>query len=96
MQDHDLRTASGDATQPEDKPWATVEEVAAKLGVSPRWLAEQCRDGVIEHVHMARKRRFTPAQVTKLLEQHTVQPVAKKKRDLARDRVIRDLRQRRS
>src|SRR4051812_21359548 len=26
-----------------DKPWATVDGVAALLGVSPRWLAEQCR-----------------------------------------------------
>ena len=49
-----------------------IDEVARKLGVSRRWLENQCRDGVIEHVHLARKRKFTPEQVAKVLLTHTV------------------------
>jgi hypothetical protein len=54
--------------------YQSVEDVARQLKVSPRWLADQCRDGLVEHVHIARKRKFTPAQVEKLLAKHTVKP----------------------
>ena len=50
----------------DDKIYFTVEEAADQIGVSERWLADQCRAGTVEHVHIARKRRFTRQQVLKL------------------------------
>jgi excisionase family DNA binding protein len=46
----------------------TVDAVAELLGVSSRWLADECRAGRVTHVHIARKRRFTAKQVEQLIE----------------------------
>lgn len=51
----------------------TVSQVAKMLGVSSRWLADRCRAEEVDHVYMARKRKFTPAQVEKVLKQYTVE-----------------------
>jgi hypothetical protein len=67
----------------------SVEEVARRLNVSPRWLADQCRDGRVEHVHLARKRKFTPAQVEKLLATHTVKPAEVEARERGYERAVR-------
>lgn len=65
----------------------TPEEIAPLLGVSKRWLEDQCRSGAVTHVHIARKRRFTADQVVALLEQHTVRPPRDVMRDRQRDRI---------
>ncbi|GAA0739636.1 helix-turn-helix domain-containing protein [Dactylosporangium roseum] len=52
----------------------TIDAVAELLGVSSRWLADECRAGRIAHVHIARKRRFTAKQVDQLIERFSVQP----------------------
>lgn len=57
-----------------DDAYYTVSEVARRLGVSSRWLADECRAGRIEHVHIARRRRFTAKQVDALIAKHTVEP----------------------
>ena len=58
-----------------DDAYYTVSEVAKRLGVSSRWLADECRAGRIEHIHIARRRRFTAKQVDALIAKHTVEPV---------------------
>lgn len=50
----------------------TVEEAAALVGVSPRWLVNQCRAGEVEHVHLARRRFFSHDQLLRLLEANAV------------------------
>lgn len=70
-----------------------IKEVARRIRVSARWLADECRAGRVEHVHIARKRRFTAAQVEALLAKKTVKateaPV-----DTARARAEKNLRRR--
>ncbi|GAA2470645.1 hypothetical protein Ahu01nite_080040 [Winogradskya humida] len=51
----------------------TVGQVSAMDGVSYRWLADRCRAGEVGHVYMARQRKFTAAQVEKVLQQYTVE-----------------------
>jgi hypothetical protein len=88
-----FETVAGDTIRgstPEPKLF-TVEEVAAAVGVSPRWLADECRADRVVHVLIARKRRFTADQVDQLLQRHTVQPAADRRADAARARVIRRL-----
>jgi hypothetical protein len=52
----------------------TIDAVAELLGVSSRWLADECRAGRVAHVHIARKRRFTAMQIERLIESRSVQP----------------------
>lgn len=73
----------------EEPLYYTVAEVARRLNVSKRWLEDQCRSELVEHVHMARKRKFTPAQVKKLLEKHTVTPPKVQARDRSMARIAR-------
>ncbi len=80
----------------EDFRLYTVEEVAELIGVSARWLADGCRAERIEHVHIARKRRFTEQQVAQLLTTYTVRPSEVREVDVARDRVLRRLERARS
>lgn len=75
----------------EEKVYYSIDEVAARLGVSARWLADQCREELVEHVHIARKRRFTPSQVDLLVAKLTVHPPADEMLDAARRRVVRRL-----
>lgn len=51
----------------------TVEEAADLIGVSPRWLADECRAERVDHVHLARHRYFTHGQVLQLLEDYAVE-----------------------
>jgi excisionase family DNA binding protein len=79
-----------------DDVYYTVSEVAKRLGVSSRWLADECRAGRIEHIHIARRRRFTAKQVDTLIAEHTVEPTdviseEDKRLDRTRDRVARRL-----
>jgi excisionase family DNA binding protein len=79
-----------------DDVYYTVGEVAKRLGVSGRWLADECRAGRIEHVHIARRRRFTARQVDALIATHTVTPgsaISEEDRRLhrTRDRVAQRL-----
>jgi hypothetical protein len=69
----------------------SIEEVAAELQVSVRWLADQCRTDQVEHVHLARKRFFTEAQVDKLLEANTVKPFVVAEAQSVAERVARRL-----
>ncbi|WP_203820536.1 hypothetical protein [Paractinoplanes ferrugineus] len=85
--------AEQDAQQPQRRDadqdlYFSVEQVAAKLKVSARWLADQCRDGRVEHVHLARKRKFTPAQVQKLLDSHTVKPAEVREQERGHERAV--------
>ena len=59
--------------EPGQKLYYTVSQVAKMLGVSSRWLADRCRAEEVDHVYMARKRKFTPGQVQKVLAQYTVE-----------------------
>lgn len=68
-----------------------VEEVARRLGVSARWLADQCRAERVEHVHVARQRRFTMAQFEALIARFTVRPRADVQLDATKARVLRML-----
>jgi excisionase family DNA binding protein len=82
-----------------EEVYFTVNEVAKRLGVSTRWLADECRAGRVEHVHIARRRRFTVAQVDALVARHTVLPEAAatvdvSRLDRTRERVVRRLSQR--
>lgn len=52
----------------------SVDETAAFLGVSPRWLADECRAERVEHVYLARHRFFTHTQILKLLKSFEVEP----------------------
>jgi transposase InsO family protein len=81
-----LAGAHAAVQQPVDR--LSIEDVAARLNVSSRWLADECRAGRVEHVYLARKRFFTESQVQRLLEVHTVVPPAERRRD----RVLRSAR----
>jgi hypothetical protein len=85
-QDNQQPEAAG---QDEEPLYYSVAEVAQRLNVSKRWLEDQCRSELVEHVHMARKRKFTPAQVKKLLEKHTVTPPKMQTRDRSMARIAR-------
>jgi hypothetical protein len=52
-----------------------LEQVAAALGMSERWVRARVRDGA-EHQRYGHKIRFTPEQVDKLRAQFTKAPVA--------------------
>jgi Helix-turn-helix domain len=69
----------------------TIKEVAQRLRVSARWLADECRAERIEHVHIARQRRFTEEQIRLLLAKKTVVPAVQKETDATRERVLRML-----
>jgi hypothetical protein len=56
-------TAVDGSDEPNGPKLFTVEQVAAVIGVSQRWLADECRANRVTHVHLARKRRFTADQV---------------------------------
>jgi len=75
----------------DDEEFFTVEQVARLLKVSPRWLAAQCRAERVEHVHIARQRRFTREQVHALIASKTVRPAADRELDKTRERVMRQL-----
>jgi Helix-turn-helix domain len=79
-----------------DDVYYTVPEVATRLGVSARWLADERRAGRVEHIHIARRRRFTAEQVDLLVKAHTVEPTGAvsedaKRLDRTRVRVARRL-----
>ena len=69
----------------------TVDEVARLLGISPRWLADECRAERVEHVHIARKRRFTSEQVARLLAAKTVSPITPERRAAVTANAVRRL-----
>lgn len=62
------------AALPNDEDIYTIEEVARRLRVSVRWLTDECRAERVEHVHIARQRRFTQEQVDALIASRTVRP----------------------
>ncbi|WP_436528208.1 hypothetical protein [Actinoplanes sp. HUAS TT8] len=64
-----------------------VAEVAKRLRVSARWLGNQCRSGLVEHVFLARKRSFTEDQVQKLLDAYTVTTPKQAARDKSTRRI---------
>lgn len=80
----------------EQELYYSVEQVARRLKVSTRWLADQCRAELVEHVYIARKRKFTPAQVEKLLSTHTVEPVDFADRNRSYERAARRVQRDRS
>lgn len=82
---------AGVAVQAKEPIYYSVAEVAERLKVSKRWLEDQCRSELVEHVHLARKRKFTPAQVQKLLERHTVTPPKTRTREKPLERIARTL-----
>lgn len=56
-----------------------LDEVAATLGVSPRWLRLQCREKRVPHVRIARTYRFTSQNVTEILGMLSVSALAPEK-----------------
>jgi hypothetical protein len=69
----------------------TVAEVADMLGLSERWLAAECRANRVEHINVARKRRFTARQVQALVQRNTGIPAPTPAMD-ARAQIERNLR----
>ncbi len=69
----------------------TVDEVAKRLRVSARWLADQCRASRVEHVHLARQRRFTADQIDMLIASRTVRPTAQVDLDATKQQVLQCL-----
>lgn len=51
-----------------------LNEVAEALGMSPRWVRQQCKDGAV-HNRYGHKIRFTADQVEMLRASCTKQPV---------------------
>ncbi|GIG57098.1 hypothetical protein Lfu02_14700 [Longispora fulva] len=79
-------------TAPEmPKTWP-VEVIAKQLGVSARWLADECRAERVEHVHLGGKRSFTLEQARALVARSTVVPAAVAKREADKARVQRQRR----
>ena len=76
------------AALPIDEDFYTIEEVARRLRVSARWLADECRAERVEHVHIARQRRFTRQQVDALIASRTVLPSSERQLDVTRQRVL--------
>jgi hypothetical protein len=64
----------------------TVKEAAGILGVSSRWLFDQCRAERVAHTNLARHRFFTHEQLVGLLRQHEVKPKEKPDPELERIR----------
>ncbi|MGH8879770.1 MAG: hypothetical protein ACRD0P_20880 [Stackebrandtia sp.] len=56
------------------EPLYSIQDVVDAYGLSARWLADQCRANKIEHVVLARQRKFTRSQVDAILARHTVTP----------------------
>lgn len=71
----------------------TVAEASELLGVSTRWLADQCRAERIEHIHMARRRYFSHDQIVRLLEKHAVEPFDDRPIDPTVARALRRVQQ---
>jgi hypothetical protein len=89
-------SSAGPATKVTDRgeTYSTVAEVAARLGISARWLADECRAGRVKHVYIARRRRFTAAQIEALVKMHTLEPTQgdeATRLERTRDRVARRL-----
>jgi hypothetical protein len=74
----------------ENGRYLTIPEVAKRTGLSVRWLADECRAGRIEHIYIARKRRFTEEQFARLMAQHTIIPAEQTQTNDARDRAVRN------
>lgn len=55
------------------EPDYTMEQVAAALGMSPRWVRARVADGA-EHTRYGHKIRFSAEQVEKLRAAHTKSP----------------------
>lgn len=51
-----------------------LDEVATALGMSTRWVREQCKNGAV-HNRYGHKIRFTAEQVEQLRAMHTRKPV---------------------
>ncbi|WP_097319141.1 helix-turn-helix domain-containing protein [Paractinoplanes atraurantiacus] len=91
-----MMTGLTSSPAPAQKLKYTVDEAAKLLGVSSRWLADECRTERVEHVHLARRRSFTHSQLLALLKRHEVEPLDRRvdgeleriKRRVARDRAI--------
>lgn len=73
----------------DDEKLYLVPEVAKMIGVSKRWLFDQCRAGKVEHVYLARKRKFTGKQIWKLLREKTVVPEERNERDRQLEHIAR-------
>lgn len=64
------------------EPDYNLNEVAAALGMSPRWVRDRIRAGnegrgpVVEHQRYGHVIKFTAEQVEKLRASHTMAPVA--------------------
>lgn len=78
---------------PEEIRYFDIPEVARLIRVSARWLADECRSGRVEHVYIARKRRFTAAQVETLMAANTIKALATPE-ETARTRAEKNLRRR--
>jgi hypothetical protein len=73
----------------DDEKLYLVPEVAMMIDVSKRWLFDQCRAGKVEHVYLARKRKFTGRQVWKLIRDNTVIPEERTERDRQLEHIAR-------
>lgn len=68
----------------------TVSQVARMIGVSSRWLADRCRAEEVDHVYMARKRKFTPEQVKQVMAHYTVKGPDREAEQRELERIARE------
>ncbi|WP_433294631.1 hypothetical protein ACQP2F_33600 [Actinoplanes sp. CA-030573] len=80
------------AAEEENDPtiYYTVSQVAKMIGVSSRWLADRCRAEEVDHVYMARKRKFTPEQVKQVMAQYTVKGPDREAEQRELERIARE------
>ena len=52
-----------------------LEEVAAALGMSTRWLRDRIKRDKLEHMRYGHVIKFTPAQVEAIRVRYTAQPI---------------------
>jgi hypothetical protein len=80
------------AVEGENDPtiYYTVSQVAQMIGVSSRWLADRCRAEEVDHIYMARKRKFTPEQVKQVMAQYTVKGPDREAEQRELERIARE------
>lgn len=52
----------------------TDADVAERLGVGERWVAEEAKAGRIPHIKLGRARRYKPEHVEQILADHEQKP----------------------
>jgi hypothetical protein len=93
MPEQDQPAQEATNVEPGQTLYLTVEQVAKMVGCSPRWLADRCRAEEVDHVYLARKRKFTPEQAEKVMQQYTVKGPDREAERKTQERIARRVEQ---